>query len=216
MKPPIASYTFLSTWLICPHQAFRRYIAKDLPREPQTPQMAWGNEVHEAMQKRLRNKMPLPTVMVQYEKWCAPLDVTHLEPEMELGVNAIGRPVDFWDKDGFLRGKLDVPILLTTDVAVLLDWKTGNVREDPFELEIGALLLQARRPELRKIYGKYVWLKEDRSGQTHDVSDTVRTWRRVNDIMDEVKACTQAAKTRGPLCGWCPVTDCQHNTRRTK
>ena len=50
MKLPVASYSFLNTWAICPHQAARKYIVKDLPREPETPEMAWGNAVHEAME----------------------------------------------------------------------------------------------------------------------------------------------------------------------
>lgn len=211
MKLPVASYSFLNTYLICPHQAFRRYITKDLPREPETPEQKFGNEVHEAMEKRLRNKTPLPETM-PYEHFAAPLDQCTVTPEQKLGMAASGRPVGFFDNDVWLRGKLDAPILIRTDAVCLIDWKTGKRREDPFELEIGALLLQAAKPEVTTIFGYYIWLKDSKRGDMHDLSDTRRTWKRVNALMDDVKA-EKFPKTPGPLCTWCSVADCQHNKR---
>ena len=192
------------------------YIARDLPREPETPEMKWGNEVHRAMERRdqrlerqhgLRQRCFMPH---------APLDGCHVEPEQKLGMTKSGRPCDFWDEQVWLRGVLDAPILLTTDSAVLIDWKTGKRREEPFELEIGALLLQAQRPELVKIVGCYMWLKEKQKGPPHDLSDTARTWAMVQTIMGDIEHCLDTGrfdKTPGPLCGWCPVKDCQHNRR---
>lgn len=217
MQLPVASYTFLNTWHICPHQAARRYISKDLPRETMTEEMAWGNAVHEAMEQRIRDKTPLPQTMVDYEIWAIGLDKCRVEPEQKLGVTAAGRPCDFFAGDVYLRGKLDAPVLLSTDSAALIDWKTGKPREDPFELAIGALLLQAHRPEITRLVGSYVWLKTGTKGPAHDVSDTARTWAVVRDTMAEVKFAVdnmRFVKTPGPLCGWCAVKDCEHNRNR--
>lgn len=216
MKLPIASFSLFNKWATCPHQAYRMYIARDLPREPEMPEMKWGNDVHRAMEQRVRHKTPLPEPMLAFEPLVAPLDACHVEPEQKLGVTKSGRPCDFWDEQVWLRGVLDAPILLTTDSAVLVDWKTGKRREEPFELEIGALLLQAQRPELVKIFGYYMWLKEKQRGKPHDLSDTARTWAMVQTIMGDIEHCLNTGrfdKTPGPLCGWCPVKDCQHNRR---
>ena len=217
MNLPAASYTFLNTWAICPHQAARKYIVKDLPREPQTPEMAWGNEVHTAMENRLKHKTPLPETMQAFEMWAVGLDKCVVEPEQKLGITAAGRPCGFFDKDVYLRGKLDAPVLLRTDAMALLDWKTGKQREDPFELAIGALLLQAKQPEVRVIVGSYVWLKNGVKGPLHDVSDTERTWHTVQATMGEVQSAIdnkRFVKTPGPLCGFCPVRDCTNNRNK--
>lgn len=222
----IASFSFLNTWAICPHQAARRYIIKDLPRQEESKEMAWGNEVHRAMEQRLGpSKIKLPENM-PYESFCAPierrLDTTWVRctPELKLGITKEGRTCDFFADDVWLRGVLDAPIE-TSQSALLLDWKTGKKREDPYELEIGALLLQARAPHLTKLLGQYVWLKSLELGEVHDLSHTDRTWQRVQATMEEV-ALGRYLKTPGPLCGvdkktgrpFCQVLDCQFNKGR--
>ena len=218
MKFPVLSYTLLNTWDIWPHQAARRYIIKDLPREAPTQAMKDGIEVHEAMEQRLRNKRPLPAHLAQHERHAAPLDACTVTPEQKLGVTKAGRPCSFFDNDVWLRGVLDAPILLRTDAACLIDWKNGSSKyESPFELEVGALLLQAHRPEITYLVGAYIWLKEGRKGQTHLLSNTAQTWQKIQGMAEEIQSAIEAGKfdkTPGPLCGWCNVVDCQHNRKR--
>jgi PD-(D/E)XK nuclease superfamily len=216
MKLPVASFSFLNTWNICPHQAARRYIVKDLPREPESPEMAWGNEVHSTMENRLNGIIALPESMQAFEQFCTPLDGYRFTPELKLGMTVQGKKCDFFADDVFLRGKLDVPIVLT-HTALLLDWKTGKKREDPYELEVGALLVQAQWPHAGKIIGQYVWLKDLTLGETHDLSRTDRTWQRVTAAMSDVERAMERGafiKTPGPLCGWCSVMDCEHNRKK--
>lgn len=214
----VASYSMLNTWDICAHQAARRYIIKDLPKEKETVEMAYGNVVHKAFENRLKTGhwgQVSETHQHEFEPFVRPLDGRNVKPELMLGINDQGVPVGFWDGSVYLRGKLDAPVIDGT-TALLLDWKTGKPREEPLELEIGALLLQAKHPEITQIKGRYVWLKDLRLGQEHDCSDTARTWKIVNDKMDEIghaAAMGTFKKTPGPLCAWCPVTDCQHNKR---
>ena len=110
MKPLVASFSLFNTWAICPHQAYRRYIARDLPRQPETPEQKWGNEVHRAMERRIREKAPLPENMLSFEPLVAPLDAYHVEPEKKLGVTAAGRPCDFFADDVWLRGVFAITI----------------------------------------------------------------------------------------------------------
>jgi hypothetical protein len=51
------SYTLLSTWAICPHQAARRYIIKDIPYEG-TPAMAEGKEIRASLAKYIEGGPP--------------------------------------------------------------------------------------------------------------------------------------------------------------
>lgn len=214
----IFNYTLLNTWTICPHQAARRYIIGDLPKQAMTPEGAHGRYVHKAMEERIRRKIPLPVDLAQHEPLVGPLDKVRCRPEQKLGVTYTGRPTDFFAGDVWFRGVLDAPFTLATDTAINLDWKTGKVREEPFELETNALLMQAHDMMLTKLYGQFVWLKEGKRGDLHNCSDTTRTWKRIHAIaaeIEEAKKFEHYPKTPGALCGWCPVKDCHHNRSKS-
>ena len=58
-----------------------------------------------------------------------------------------GAPVGFWDGATWGCAASSMPRLFSgATSALLLDWKTGKPREDPYELEVQALLLQAPAP----------------------------------------------------------------------
>jgi hypothetical protein len=97
----------------------------------------------------------------------------------------------------------------------LIDWKTGKVREEPFELEVQAFLLKAHRPRLEIIKGRFFWLKEKRLGDVHDLSDTERTANSIRRQIGEIESRREREwpKTPNPLCGWCRVTSCEHNSK---
>jgi len=152
--------------------------------------------------------------MHQWEHFAAAVSGRGAQCELKLGITADGRACDFFAKDVQGRGKVDVSIIKDIS-AFITDWKTGNSKyETAFELEIGALLLHALYPHLRRIFGCYVWLKENRMGQLHDLSDTAGTWMRVQHMFARLKAdraSGQFAKRQGPLCAYCPVKDCEFN-----
>ena len=218
-RPLVFSYTFLHTYsAVCPHQAYRRYILKDQPYS-ETPAMKWGNDVHTAFEFRLTGRKPLPETMRQWEHFAIPFDGRNVRPEQKLGLTVQGTATGYFDNNVWLRGKIDAPIIATVPEpynAYICDWKTGSSKyEDPFELEVGALLLHAKYPSLKKIHAQYAWLKEDRLSQVYDVSDTAGTWRVVNETVRQIEADRQSGqfkKKKSGLCGWCSVADCENNT----
>lgn len=212
MKLPKYSYTFLSTYEICPKQAHHRYVLKDIPFQ-ETTAMKWGSEVHSAMEKRVRDKAPLPKEMAKYELYAAALEPLKPECEIKLGIKRDGSPVAFFDEDVWLRGKADVAARNGT-TAVLFDYKTGRKREDPTELEIQAVMLHAVWPEITKITGHYVWLQDGVVGRAHDVSNVGETLEVLQDKADEIEQMNRVGiwpTKQGPLCGWCPVKSCGFN-----
>lgn len=211
-KPFVFTYTMINTFLICPEQMYRRYVKKDLEFK-MTPEMEFGNEVHTAMEYRLGGK-PLPVKMQQWEPFAAALDGLKARAEVKLGITAEGKPTGFFDKDVWLRGKADV-IAIAGSAAFLPDWKTGKPREEPLELAVNAMLVHAHNPHLRTFTGVYAWLKENRMGIPHDVSDTNSTWAKVNNIVEDIKDSMQTGdwtKRKSPLCSWCDVFDCEYNS----
>ena len=210
----IWSYSFLNKFLQCPHEAWHRYVLRDVPYV-ETPQMKLGNEVHTALENRLKGK-PLPKDYERYEFFAQPLGrYGGIQPEMKLGITTQGKPANFYAKEAWGRGKIDVPIVVG-DSAVILDWKTGRVWEDPFELQVQAVLLKAHRPALQRIVGSYVWLAESRVGVTYTL-DPQAAWGKICAIMDSVGHREKMGvweKSPGKLCAWCPVKSCEHNKNR--
>lgn len=217
MKPTLTwSHTMLEAFGNCLHKGYRMYIAKDLPREAKSEAQTWGISVHEALSRRVSEGKPLPDTMVQFEPLAAAVQAG-VKPltEEKLGITMDGRGTGFFASDMWGRGALDV-LLANTNTAFILDWKTGKRREDATELERFALLLQASRPEITTITGAYVWLQEGAVGMVHQLSDTASVWRSVTNIMKDLNDRAKAgpeffSKIPNPLCGWCPVKDCEHN-----
>lgn len=210
--PLVGTYTILSSFLNCEHQMYRRYLKRD-QTYVETPEMKWGNDVHAAFEHRIGARKPLPDNMRQWEPLAAPFDGKVAAVEQKLGVTRKGAPTGFYDKDVWFRAKLDLA-LVEGATAYLLDWKTGGSKyEDPFELEIGAVLLKAKRPHITKIVGSYAWLKENRIGQLYDLSDFEGTWNRMVKLMGQIadkQATGDFEKHRSGLCGWCSVSDCEN------
>ncbi len=211
-KLPVYSYTFLNTFDICPKQAFHRFVLKDHPFVG-SDASKWGDRVHKALEERIGKDVPLPVEMTKFEPYAAALAALEPFVEMKLGIRKDGTPCDFFADDVWLRGKADV--VAKRDVLVLLaDHKTGKKREDIYELEIQALMVHSRWPELERISGFYGWLQEIKPGRLHDVSNTGETLECVQEKADEIEHCHKTGEWRtkaGPLCGWCPVTSCNFN-----
>ncbi len=212
MKLPVLSYTFLNTYDICPKQAFHRYVAKDHPFV-ESEASKWGNVVHTAMEKRLRDKVPLPKEVARYEFYAAAIEPLAPKVEIKLGITRQGEPIGFFHDDVWLRGKADV-VAIKDDKALLFDWKTGRKREDSYELDLQALMVWAQKPSISKITGHYVWLQDGVVGRAHDCSNVSETLECLQEKADEIEHCWKTGEWRtrsGPLCGWCPVTSCGFN-----
>jgi hypothetical protein len=176
--------------------------------------MRYGTEAHSALEYRVSGGKPLPDAMRHWELLAEPFAKRHAQTELKLAINYEFKPVDFWDKATFLRGKADV-VLINGLRAYIADWKTGKPREDPFELEVQALLLKAAYPNLELILGSYIWLRDCSVGRKHDLSDTSRTRNKVATIVRAIEQDRTFEKRPGPLCGYCNVLDCEHNRKET-
>ena len=213
----VYSYTNLNLYdSICPHQFQRRFITKDIPFT-ETPALKHGIQVHTAMEQRIAGGKPLPDAYRHWEPLAEPLARRKAKAEMQLAVDRQGKPVDFWGKGKdvpFIRGKADA-VVLNGSRAYIADFKTGKKREDPFELEVQAMLLKAQFPQLGTIIATYIWLKDSDVGQPHDVSNTGATFAKCSRIAQDIEQDRVYEKRSGPLCKWCDVVDCEYNRKET-
>lgn len=223
MSPFVWSYSSLSCYLdVCPYQFAARYLDRRV-EFVETPEIKWGNTVHTAMENFIKNGIALePTfsgfmLRESIEKWksfVVPLVARGAVAEGQLGIDRNGKACGFFDKGVWGRGKVDVSVVQGT-TAYICDWKSGGSKyESSFELEIQALLLKAKHPDLTKIIGQYAWLKENRLGKVYDLSEVEDTWHKVGNTVVEIaqrRVSNDWEKRKGPLCKWCSVFDCENN-----
>ena len=214
MNLPVLSHTFLSNYENCPRKAWHLYVAKDLPREPPSFEMQYGIVVHNSFERALKANRPedVPAFKQYVHQLLGASAIKHFE--WSVAITRAGTPVDFWHPMAWLRGKLDVA-LVAPPHAMIVDWKTGKVREDPSELRTFAVLLKAHYPHVEHIGGSYLWCKTGEIGQLHDLSDTRQTQWEISRTSERVKeqflgGDTEWDATPNPLCGWCPVKSCEH------
>lgn len=213
MKLPVASHTMLQAFDNCPHKGYRMYIAKDLPRFSPDAKQQRGNDLHKAMEDHLRTGKVLPDHFREYEHLAAPMFQYNPMVEMSLAIDRDGKPCGFFDDRVYVRGRADV-VVVKEPAIVIFDWKTGKKREEPGELELHALMLQAAYPKINVLVGHYIWLQDKAVGKAHNLSDTHVTWSKLNEQTDQIAFMAEQnnfPKTPNPLCGWCNVMDCTHN-----
>lgn len=216
IRLPVASHTFHTSWKQCPRKAWHSYIAKDIERED-TAAMRWGTHVHKALDAFIGQGEPLPDELAHHgHLYAFPHGDYTVYSEHKLGIKEDGSACDFFAPDVYARGVLDVVLLPNrrADLAMLIDHKTGKVREEPDELQFHAVLLQAHNPLLRSIKGWYNWLAADKMGTVHDLSDTKKYLQRILLQQARIEQAFPLGSEAFPprqsgLCPWCPVKQCE-------
>jgi hypothetical protein len=217
MNLPPWSYSVLKTYETCPYKAYRQYVLKDIKFD-RTEATEKGDRAHKAVEERLAKRVPLPEEAKHYETFALAFDPLPKSVELKLGITREGKGCDFFSDNVWGRGKVDVVVFFNSHMSAgIYDWKTGKVREDATQLELEALLLRAKWPTLKRIYGSFIWLAAGSLGRRHELSDTSRTWVRVQhdySAMEESLRLDHWPATQNPLCPWCSVLDCKYNPKR--
>jgi len=211
----ILSYSFIRDYLNCPRKAHHIFVLKDIPFT-ETEQMKWGNIVHQNLEDAINQNKPFSQETAKYAPYVQSLKALKepIEAEVKLGATATGAPAGFFDKGSVsYRGKIDV-LIRGNKEALLVDWKTGKVREDPLELEIQAFLVKANFPQLKRISGFYVWLAEGKIGQKHDLSDWLTMYKYLTNLRDKIINEKEWRPTPNALCPWCAVASCEFRKGR--
>jgi RecB family exonuclease len=214
-KPFAWSFSKLKNFETCPKRHYHIDIKKDV-KEEESEMLAFGNALHEALAKRIKDQTPLPKPYAEYETWAQKLEGPgQTLVEQKLAITADYAPCTFFDNKAWYRGVADV-IKINKSVALALDWKTGKIKEDSVQLALMAACVFAHHPQVQRIRSEFVWLQHDattRIDVTRD--DIVKLWVTLKPRIDQLK---QAYDTntfppkQGGLCRkWCPVTQCQYH-----
>lgn len=216
-KPFAWSYSKLKNFETCPKRSWHVDHAKDI-KEEDSEQLQYGNALHKHIANAVDGKAPLPKGFTTFQSWvdrCRQGEYDKLLVEQQLAIRADFGPTEWFGKDAWYRGIADV-IKIVGPVAVVLDWKTGKIKEDGVQLALMAACVFAHHPEVQKIRTEFVWLAEDATTRADFTRDGMPAiW---NDVMPRVRAYEHAVKNTefpakpGFLCRkWCPVESCPHH-----
>jgi hypothetical protein len=210
----VYSHTLLAQYRNCPAKCRAMYFDKTYPKFRPTAETSRGRNDHNSLAKLITGSVDkaqdderwhlIEPILAMRDKGAA------LFVEREFTVNRDWEPCGRWDDNAYITGKPDVA-LVTSTKAFIPDWKTGNVREDPAELELFACLLKAYFPTLEKIGGMYIWLKENQAGDYYDLSNTHGLREGFKREIGELENDDVWTPERTPLCFWCELSDCEHH-----
>lgn len=214
MKPKPWSHTALDQFVTCPRQYYEVRIARSVS-EPKTEQQLWGERVHSAFEERQRDGLVLPDEMAEHESYMMRLQTwpgtTTIEEK--IGLNTRAQPCEFFAGDVWYRGVIDHK-KVDGIRALLVDYKTGKVKNNFKQLKLFALHTFAAHPEVRIIKADYYWtVTQQTSGEVYTRDMIPNLWAQ---FIPDLKQYAQAFKTdtwqprpSGLCAGWCPVTSCE-------
>jgi hypothetical protein len=223
---PPWSYTHIDTFDNCPFQYHWKYILKN--KEPATKEMEEGRKTHDALEKRVAANVVLPPMYAAYEPLAnsvvqmAQSSGATIRTELKVGVNRELKACDFFGKDVYGRGALDVALLSperAPEFAWIGDWKTGKTREKDFQVKIFAFFGFITYPTLKRVSACNIWLPTKKPGEAYKFfrEDMPTIWAEIYiklSAMEMAAASDNWVKRQSPLCAWCPVKDCEFNRKK--
>lgn len=205
------SYSSISTFEKCPREYEARYVTKTV-KFTGNEHTRRGDRIHKALELYIKGETNTPPVPSE-----APADGLHeilralrehapVEVEQSLAVTKDLEPCGFWDKEAYLRGKLDVTIHLP-GVVLTCDWKSGKRNNNKLQAAVYSTMLQAHAPG-KQVVTYFDYLDKGRDepirGDKGDIAEVMAKAAAVD-------AATVFPPRPSRLCGWCPVKTCEFN-----
>lgn len=215
---PAWSYSSIKTFDQCPKKYYHLKVAKDVSDAP-GPEAAYGTDVHAAAEAFIRDGVPIPAkysyMKPIVEQLAAFPGSKHCE--MKLGVKRAEdgyTPCGFFDKDVWYRGIIDL-LIVDGPKARLIDYKTGKSAKyaDTKQLDLMAGAVFAHFPEVETIKAGLIYVvceEFPRKNYHRGQGDPLSVFSEQLERLDAAHESGVWNAKSGPLCGWCPVTSCEH------
>jgi hypothetical protein len=217
------SYSSLKTFEQCPKKYYHLKVAQDV-KDTGSQATRYGNEVHKAAEEHIKTGTPLPP---QFRFIQSVLDVLKNIPgekhcELRLGIRKTEKgyePCDFLAPDYWWHGIGDL-VIINGALGFSVDYKTSKNAKyaDTKQLDILAAALFVYFPELEKIKSGLIFvasnefIRKDHYAEHRD--KYFESFMPLLDRLDSAYETDVWNTNTGPLCGFCPVTQCDHNRRK--
>jgi len=219
MTPLPWSHSALQAFTTCPRQYEEVKVLRNY-QDQKNDAALWGDVFHKEAERYIKAgdvAGPLAKNCEGYRDYLNQFITRYGNTvcEQTLGLNRQLLPCDFYAKDIWCRGIIDV---LTTDnsVAYVDDHKTGKRKKDMQQLIIFALLTFYHFPHIETCVTTYHWIAEG----TQDRETFVRSqipdlWKELLPKLDRYARAFRIgvfpANPSGLCKRHCPVTSCEHH-----
>lgn len=217
---PAWSHSKIKVFDQCPKKYNHQYNLKDIPYE-ESESMKYGNELHKACEHFIGDGLPLDPRFAFMQDILDKLNgIKGIKKcEQKLGVAKIDEfeyePCTYFAKNIWLRTIADLLIIDGT-TAYVIDYKTGKNAKyaDTTQLDLIAGSVFVHYPEVETIRSALAYvISGDFIQKVHTrdkMHDYLRTYRpQLHRLVGALESGIWNA-VDGPLCGWCPVTSCEH------
>ena len=216
------SYSKVNTFKQCPKKYYHLNVKKDVVDKGNAA-TRYGNELHKAAEKYIRDRTPLAS---EHEFMQRNLDALgkikgEKHCEIKLGVNKDSdeyTPGKFYAKDVWYRGIADL-LIINKKKAYLVDYKSSKSTRyaDTKQLDLLAGAVFVNFPQVEVVKSALLFVVCDGFITKDHTSDMYKSYL---NVFDEELERIEVAHDEGvwnpidgPLCGFCPVTSCEHNRR---
>lgn len=217
MARPVAwSYSALSMFENCPRKYHAVKIAKTFSDANKFNMR--GDDEHKCFDYYLKGRSPLPATLQKFQPMLDKFRSAkgELYSEFQMALTEAYKPCSFKDWDNaWVRSVADLLIVIG-DTAVMTDWKTGKVKDEPDQMQLAAGLIFQHFPAVNTVRSAYMFIHHNATvPYTFTRQQVPDIW---GNFLPRVKRLTLAVKTDewpatpNPLCRFCPVKTCPHNT----
>lgn len=219
-KPVVAwSFSALDTFENCPKKYFATKIAKT--HSDVNEYNKEGAENHKSFEDFLRKGRPLPEKHLHHtpmlEKVKAAPGQLYVEYDLTIDNQFVPCRTTDWDR-AWLRVKADA-MKVNGAYGLGFDWKWAKPKDDSRQAEITALAAFQHFPDMQTFRFTYAFIGDkhpkDLMPYEFTRAEIGKLWNewgpRVRKLEQAKLADSWPAKPN-PLCGWCPVGNCGHNT----
>jgi CRISPR/Cas system-associated exonuclease Cas4 (RecB family) len=213
------SFSSLKQYINCPRQYNEVKVLKNYEVKA-TQQMLYGTDVHEALENYAKTGAALPNNYKRFATLVDPLLEIDGERfiEHKMALNADKQVCSFQAKDYWVRGIVDL-MIISDDTAFIVDYKTGSDKyPDMKQLKLMALMTFAHFPEVQHVKAGLLFILHNNfMPDEYHRDDIEKLWSAFTPDLERLKMShdiNQWQANPTPLCGWCPVTVCEHHRSR--
>ena len=128
-------------------------------------------------------------------------------------------PFNFFDPDVWWRGIADL-VIIRGNIAYLIDYKTGKNAKyaDTKQLDLLAGAIFVHFPDVVRVKSALAYVVSNEFiHKDHIVASRDAYLAVFNSELDRLDGAFESDvwnANAGPLCGWCPVVECEHHRKR--
>lgn len=218
MARPIIAWSFsaIQTYENCPYKFWATRVGKIVSDVNKAN--ADGANDHESFEHYVGRNRALPAHLQRFRPALDMLKRADGEilVEQQYALDQSYAPCGFKDWNAAWVRVISDYLCINGQVARMVDYKFGKPHKDADQNSLVAAVLFQTYPQLQQIKTVYWYANHDKVVPFDFTrQDTTKIWNRflptVNK-MTQAKLKDEWPKTPNPLCAWCPVSTCVHNT----